>query len=244
MAGMLCLLAALAMQAPPAPVVRPGELAPLSFRRRLTRTLSGSYLLYLPTDYGKTAHERWPVILFLHGSGESGESLSDLRKHGPPKEVAAGRQLPFIIVAPQSPQENGWDPYVLTALLNEVEAKYRVDRDREYVTGLSMGGDGTYTLAALTPERFAAVVPISAQCDRRLAPQLKRVSIWAIHGSRDNVVPVRQEQPLIDALQKLGADVTYTVVDGGGHDVWTPYYAGDELYEWLLKHKRRPRVRA
>lgn len=235
---MMSLLVASVLLAPPNSSAKPGELAPMAFRRRVTRTFSGSYFLYLPVDYGKPGHERWPVVLFLHGSGESGDNLDDVKKHGPTKEVLNGRNFPFILVAPQSPVENGWDPYVLTALLNEIEAKYHVDRDREYLTGLSMGGFGTYTLAALTPQRFAAIAPICGGASVRIAPLLKGVPIWSFHGDKDPIVPLRMEQPIIDALTKQGGEVKFTVVENGGHDVWTQIYAGEDIYNWLLQHKR------
>jgi len=99
------------------------------------------YLLYLPTDYGK--QESWPLVLFLHGAGERGDDLELVKKHGPPKLPAEGKDFPFIVVSPQCPKDRWWEPLELLALLDDIESKYKVDADRMYVTGLSMGGFGS-----------------------------------------------------------------------------------------------------
>ena len=122
-----------------------------SFEKEVTVKVKLNYLLYLPDDYEKS-DKPFPLILFLHGAGESGSNLSNVKKHGPPKLIAAGKTFPFIVVSPQSPG-GGWNPEALNGLLDEVESKYRVDKDRVYLTGMSMGGGGTWTLAAaLSPE--------------------------------------------------------------------------------------------
>src|SRR5580765_4212753 len=109
-----------------------------TFERKIAKTVGGRYWLYLPMEYGKNKTQRWPLILFLHGSGERGDDLELVKKHGPPKLVAAGKEFPFIIVSPQCPPNDWWSPELLDALLDEVEQKYAVDKDRLYVTGLSM----------------------------------------------------------------------------------------------------------
>ena len=109
-----------------------------------TVTVQMSYLLYLPKDYKQ--QQSWPLLLFLHGSGERGEDLELVKKHGPPKLIAAGKDFPFIVVSPQCPQERRWEPIELVALLDDLSNTYKVDDDRIYVTGLSMGGFGTWQL--------------------------------------------------------------------------------------------------
>jgi len=209
-----------------------------SFTRKVSLSVSGSYLLYLPEEYGKTKSQKYPLVLFLHGAGETGSDINMIKMHGVPKEVEKGRKFPFIAVSPQTPQY-GWDPIMLTGLLDEIEAKYRVDKDREYVTGLSMGGFGTFALAALTPDRFAAVAPICGGANANLADKLKTVPIWSFHGGKDPVVPLSAEKPLMDRLIGMGAEAKLTVIPEGQHDVWTDVYASNEVFDWLLKHKRR-----
>lgn len=210
-----------------------------SFSRKVTVSVSGRYQVALPEGY-ETGRKRYPVLLFLHGAGERGDDLDRVGVHGPLKEVRKGRKLPFIVVAPLCPADAAWDPLMLTGLLDEVESKWRVDRDREYLTGLSLGGFGTYTLAAFSPKRFAAIAPIAGWASRWIASTIKDLPIWSTHGDADPAVPLDQETPLIEALKAAGADVRFDVIPGGGHDVWSDVYAGDALYAWLLEHKRRP----
>jgi predicted peptidase len=214
-------------------------VAPGRFQRRITKTVSGDYLFYLPENYKQDGRQRFPLMLFLHGLGERGSNLEQVKMHGPFKEIAKGRDFPFIIVAPQMPlTETSWSVDTLTGLLDEIEAKYRVDRSREYVTGLSMGGFGTWELAASTPQRFAAVAPICGGGNFLLAMQLKDVPIWAIHGEKDPTVPITLDQGMVDAVKGVGGDVRFTIVKDGLHDVWTPFYEGNELYDWLLSHHK------
>ena len=116
------------------------------------------YLLYLPKGYEK--QKSWPLMLFLHGAGERGDDLKLVKKHGPPKLIAKGKDFPFIVVSPQCQKERWWEPIELTALLDHIVKTHKVDADRIYVTGLSMGGFGSWRLAAHTPHRFAAIAPI------------------------------------------------------------------------------------
>lgn len=196
------------------------------------------YLLSIPKDYDQK--ENWPVVLFLHGAGERGENLELVKVHGPPKQVAAGKDLPFILVAPQCPKNRWWEPISLTALLDEVESNYNVDKSRIYVTGLSMGGFGTWNLAAHSPERFAAIAPICGGGDpfvvaRRIG---KELPVWVFHGDQDNVVPIKRSQEMVEALQRIKSDVKFTVYPNVGHDSWTKTYDDEAFYEWLLSHRR------
>jgi predicted peptidase len=145
---------------------------PRSFTTEIRKTVTVDYLLYLPTEYGQNPSARWPLILFLHGAGERGSDLSKLTAYGPPKLVAEGQDLPFIIVSPQVPARATWDIDALDALLGEVLQKYAVDEDRVYLTGVSMGGAGTWRLASAHPERFAAIAPVCGWGDPAMARRL------------------------------------------------------------------------
>ena len=200
------------------------------------------YLLYLPGDYDKSP-QRWPLVLFLHGAGERGQRLDLVKKHGPPKLVDRGRQFPFILVSPQCPAASWWtkETAALLALLNEVASRYRVDPNRVYVTGLSMGGMGTWALAAADPNRFAAIVPICGGGEPKTAGRIKRLPVWAFHGAKDRTVPLKATRDMIDALEKAGAKPRLTVYPEAGHDSWTATYSNEELYTWLLSQRRARR---
>ena len=212
--------------------------SPETYARKVTIDVQGRYLLYLPQDYTTNRHKKYPLILFLHGSGERGTDLNKVKTHGPPKEIENGRQFDFVILSPQCDERGGWYVPSLTGLLDEAEHRFRVDKDREYLTGLSMGGMGTYALAAAQPKRFAAIAPISGAANPSIAPKIKDIPIWATHGAKDPTVNIASEQPLIDELKRLGADVKYDVIPEGQHDVWTPVYQSHALYDWFMRHKR------
>jgi len=201
-----------------------------------------NYLLYLPESYPKS-RKRWPLMLFLHGLGECGNDLEQLKVYGPPKLIAQeGRQFPFIIVSPQCPEKGWWASDLqiaaLSALLDDIVARYRVDVDRIYVTGLSMGGFGTWRLAVDYPRRFAAIAPICGSGDPAKAERIKHLPVWVFHGAKDGTVPLRASEAMVAALKKAGGNVRFTVYPDAGHDSWTETYNNPELYEWLLKQKR------
>ena len=204
----------------------------------LNRTIKVTmkYLIYLPKDYDQKP--AWPLMLFLHGSGERGDNLDLVKHHGPPKLIGAEKQFPFIVVSPQCPNGKSWEPYELTALLDEIVEKYKVDQDRIYVTGLSMGGFGTWALAAHTPNRFAAIVPICGGGDPSRTRRIARIPTWVFHGGKDPTVPLERSQKMVEALKKSGGDPKFTVYADAGHDSWTEAYNSPELYEWLLQQKR------
>jgi len=207
---------------------------------------SVGYLLFLPKAYEQTNHQRWPLILFLHGAGERGTDVWKVATHGPPKYVRAHPEFPFILVSPQCPDGQVWSREVLLALLDEITKQYRVDATRIYVTGLSMGGYGTWDLGFSHPEKFAAIVPICGGADyitmllaREKSKALQALAVWAFHGAKDPVVPLSESQRVVDFLKKGGAaEVKFTVYPDAQHDSWTQTYDNPELYQWLLAHRR------
>lgn len=209
-----------------------GKQTPAEFSQEVTVTTK--YLLYLPKDY-ETSDKKYPLMLFLHGAGESGNDLDKVKVHGPPKIVENKTDFPFIVVSPQSPGR-GWQPDVLNGLLDDVIAKYRVDTDRVYLTGLSMGGYGTWSLAAAHPDRFAAIAPICGGGNPEDAAKLKEIPMWVFHGAKDSVVPLDRSQVMVDAVKAAGGDVQFTVYPEAEHDSWTETYDNEELYKWMLKH--------
>ena len=151
--------------------------------------------------------------------------------------MAGGKKFPFILVSPQSPGR-GWNPDTLSALLDDVEKNYRVDKNREYLTGLSMGGYGTWALAAAQPHRFAAVAPICGGGNPKDAEKLKALPIWVFHGAKDPTVPLARSQEMVDALKSAGSEVKFTIYPDAVHDSWTETYDNPEFYTWLLSHTK------
>jgi predicted peptidase len=198
------------------------------------------YLLFLPANYGVDPGKEWPLILFLHGRGETGTDLRRLKAHGIPKKVEEQPGLPFIAVSPQCPYEFCWfyELPTLFALLEDVVATYAVDAQRVYLTGLSMGGFGAWALGSRYPERFAAVVPVCGGGDPAMVCSLKDVPVWAFHGALDEVVSPDQSRHMVDALKACGGNVRLTLYPDLAHDSWTRTYDDPALYEWLLQQHK------
>jgi predicted peptidase len=212
--------------------------APLQQACKLDRSIKVTldYLLYLPKGYAEKPS--WPLVLFLHGAGERGNDLELVKKHGPPKLIAEGKEFPFIVVSPQCGRDRWWEPFDLKVLLDEIVEKYKVDQDRVYLTGLSMGGFGTWALAEYQPKRFAALVPICGGGDTMVARRIAHIPAWVFHGAKDTTVPPDRSVKMVEALKKAGADVKFTLYPEANHDSWTESYANPELYRWLLEQKR------
>lgn len=208
-----------------------------TFEKAILVSAKLEYLLSLPADYAQS-NQKWPLVLFLHGAGESGTDLNKVKVHGPPKIVEAKGPFPFILVSPQCPGR-GWNPDVLNALLDDLMKNYRVDPDRVYLTGLSMGGYGTWALAAAHPEKFAAIAPICGGGSPKDAPKLARLPIWVFHGAKDTTVPLQRSEEMVEAIKAAGGNPKFTVYPDAGHDSWTATYDNPEFYTWLLAQKRR-----
>lgn len=194
------------------------------------------YLLYLPPGY--EADDRlWPLVLFLHGAGETGTDLEIVKEEGLPQRVATGWAPPFILVSPQT-RSRPWDPDSLVALLDHVQDEFRIDPDRVYVTGLSMGGAGTWNVATGYPDRFAAAVPICGYGDPEAMERLRNMPIWVFHGAKDDVISLNRSEQMVNALKEVGADVRFTIYPEADHDSWTATYDDDELYDWMLSKKK------
>ncbi len=201
-----------------------------------TDTASGQALVSLPEGYDAEPDRDWPLLLFLHGAGERGDSLAIVGVHGPLKERRQGRDLPFVIVAPQVPAGERWTAGRVAAALDAALDTYRVDASRVYLTGLSMGGFGTWDAIMQMPERFAAAAPV---CGGGLPLGLETargVPVWAFHGAMDPVVPIEMSVGMVRGLRQAGGDVRFTVYPDAGHDSWSQAYADPELYSWLLSH--------
>lgn len=215
-----------------------GEQTAQTFEAEVVKKVKLGYLLYLPPDYAADGGKQWPFVLFLHGAGERGNDIELVKKHGPPKLAGTKQDFPFILVSPQCPLETWWDTDALKALVSDVIAKHRVDHDRVYCTGLSMGGFGTWSLAIKNPDLFAAIAPVCGGGEPLNAKNIQKVPAWVFHGAKDDVVPLERSTEMVEALKKAGGNVEFTIYPEAGHDSWTETYDNPKLYEWLLSHKR------
>ncbi len=195
-------------------------------------TSSMQYLLYLPKNY-QEEKSAFPLMMFLHGSGERGSDIELVKMHGPPKLVDK-KDFPFIIISPQCPAGQRWDIELLNELLDDIISKYNVDKSRIYLTGLSMGGYGTWAFASKYPEKFAAIAPICGGGDPGNVVKIKNIPVWVFHGAKDSAVPLARSEEMVKALRKAGGFVTFTVYPVAGHDSWTETYNNKALYEWFL----------
>lgn len=211
---------------------------PQSFEKTIKVKVSGNMLLYLPDAYGKEK-KKWPLIVFLHGSGERGTDLELVKKNGPPKIVETMKDFRFVVVSPQAPVDSWWSSDMLKAMIDEVVQNVDVDPERIYLTGLSMGGFGTWALGMAEPGMFAAIAPVCGGGDTTHVCNLKEVPVWAFHGAKDFIVPLASGEAMVNALKRCGGDAKITVYPEAGHDSWTETYENPELYKWFLEHRRK-----
>ncbi|MEM9351862.1 MAG: prolyl oligopeptidase family serine peptidase [Planctomycetota bacterium] len=206
-----------------------------AFETQISKTVGYRYLVVKPEGYDPS--KSYPLIIFLHGKGEEGDDLDMVKIHGPYKKVAE-MGLDVVIAAPQAPAEEWWDPDATAALTEHLLKTLPVDPDRVYVTGLSMGGLGTWRLIAERPDLFAAAAPICGWAVPKKADLIKDMPLWVFHGEKDEVVGVWNSRVMVNALKEVGAEVKYTEYPETGHDSWTETYNHAELYEWMLNQER------
>ncbi len=215
-----------------------------SLQRELgPRKVNIQYLLFLPEGYD-TSTNQWPLILYLHGGSARGDNIAQMRKLGLTAKVEADPKFPFIVVSPQCRQGEIWtDVEALGALLDEVARTHRVDQDRVYVTGHSMGGRGALYAAYKMPERFAAVVSLAPSSPiTAWAEKLARIPLRLFNGSKDQFTPPKDVEELIRAIEATGARPEFTELPERDHYI-LDVYDRPELYEWLARQKRKPAAR-
>lgn len=207
-----------------------------------THVDGAKYVVFVPHDYN--AGKEYPVILFLHGSGETGTDGEKQAKVGIATAICKQEKtFPFVVVMPQS-QKRTWradsdDAKRALAILDAEVKSLKLDAKRVYLTGLSMGGFGTWSLAAAHPERWAAIAPVCGGGDPKAADKIKDLPCWNFHGDADKAVKVDLSRTMIDALKTAGGTPRYTEYPGVGHNSWDAAYGTAELYTWMLSHQRK-----
>jgi predicted peptidase len=204
------------------------------------------YLLFIPAGYNASTSERWPLLIFLHGSGERGTNLDLIKNHGPPQIADHDPAFPFVVISPQLPaaanEDDLWPIPALDALADHALRTLRIDPSRVYVTGLSLGGMASWAWAAAEPQRFAAIAPVSADADVRTACSLKDTPIWDFHGDRDDVLDPKGDFAMVEAVRACGGHPRLTIYPDTGHSAWEGAYADPALWLWLLEQRRPNRI--
>jgi hypothetical protein len=202
-------------------------------RQRIGMPEKYPHLVELPRDYDADPSRRWPLILYLVSHAEFGTDIHLVRESGLARRVGDGQLVPAIVVAPQCPYYEQWNPQVLAQLLDEVSAKYRVDPDRIYVTG----GIATWRMAFAYPERFAAIIPIWCASDPDDAPRLKDVPVWAFDDAAHQFANGSPISDMVNAVRQAGGHAHLTVADPS-QDVWEVVYSSDPVFKWLFAQQR------
>lgn len=219
----------------------------LTEKMHVTPTRRLPYLFSAPK--GGMTNGAFPLIFFLHGAGERGLGGADMARichYGIPRAVREMEDFPFYTVSPQCPPGMYWEDVEpqLFSLLDETLADHPIDPTRVYLTGLSMGGHGTWVMALSQPERFAALVPVCPPYPSRLITpdrllRLRDMPIWVFHGQLDDIVPLMHSERMVTALRVINNPARFTVYPNARHDSWSETYANPDLYAWLLEHSRK-----
>lgn len=229
------LIAAAAMATAPIATLRAGQHphAPQS---------DGGYAfqLHLPPQAAAPKPDRYPLMIFLHGSGERGTNLDQVKAQGPAKVADRDPRFPFLLISPQLPADQDWDLAKLRAILAWALQSLPADPDRVVLTGLSRGGHATWRWGAAEPSRFAAIAPVAGRGDPATACTLKTMPVWAFHGDRDDVVTPDGSFAMTRAIRACGGQPRLTIYPDFGHNSWDPAYDDPALYYWLLAQRRTP----
>ena len=204
---------------------------------RHSKFVSQHYALFIPQNYG-IEKAGTPLIIYLHGAGQRGSDITALGMHGIPGVYKKNEDFPFIALAPQCQKNEYWNPDALKTLIDHVTSELRVDTSRIYLTGQSMGGFGSWALAARYPDTFAAVAPICGGGNPDDAAKLKDIPIWTFHGDIDKIVPIEKSQVMVDALKEIGGNIKFTIYPGVGHNSAPKTYRNEALYDWFLSHSK------
>lgn len=196
------------------------------------------YRLLKPNSADSTVY---PLVIFFHGSGERGNNNNAQLKHIAPLFLneANRTQYPCFVLAPQCKKGSYWGGVArpLFTLIDEIIAKYPIDKKRIYITGVSMGGYGTWWLLGKFPNRFAAAIPVCGGGDARWAKSFAQTPVWAFHGSKDNTVTPDKSRTMIEAMKKAGGSPKYTEYPEVGHQSWINAYREPEILSWLFSQK-------
>lgn len=199
------------------------------------------YLVYLPKNYSSET-KKYPLLIYLHGGSQKGNDLNKLKTYGLPYLIEKGQNFDFIIASPQCPENKYWSTENwFESLYSDLIMRYRIDTDRVYCTGISMGGYGTYIVALDFPDKFAAIVPLCGginDSDTSRVCNLRNIPIWTFHGTADDKILIGETERIVSGLKKCKGKIKFTKLQNKGHGIEYLYETNPQIYKWLLKHKR------
>ncbi len=195
------------------------------------------YLLHFPEDLPK---EERRLMVFLHGAGERGDDLEKVKVNGIPNLLSEGKEIPAVVICPQCPSDIVWTNIVFAVkeLIDKTVEEFEIDRSRITITGISMGGFGTWEMGITYPDFFAAIAPVCGGGMSWRAGLLKYTPVWAFHGDKDNTVPIKNSLEMVDSVNANGGNAKLTVFHDVEHDSWNPAYRETTVIDWLLEQKR------
>ncbi len=204
-----------------------------------------SFLLFTPANESQKIDGKYPTILFLHGIGERGNDLQLLKQEGLPKILDGNTSFPFIVISPQCPTSTEWyytnenNIGAMERMLDDAISRFPIDTNRIYITGLSMGGIGTWYFAINLPDRFAAMAPVAFRGDGWSPCPAKDIPVWGFHGALDSVIPLTSAQSIVNQFKNCGGSIEFTVYSDLSHDCWIRTYNNPDLYTWFLKYNKQ-----
>lgn len=187
------------------------------------------------------AEEDLPLIVYLHGAGERGTRISHLDRHGLPKLIREGREVPAVVLAPQCPEWCVWDNIAdkVKQMIDCVVCAFHIEKDRISMTGSSMGGFGTWMMGETYPSFFAGIAPVAGGGMSWRASKLRTTPVFAMHGSKDSVVPYVYSQLMVEGVKNAGGSAEFMLLDGYGHNDGIDYaYRNTDLIQWLTEQRR------
>ena len=197
------------------------------------------YLQYLPADFDE--NKQYPLLFYLHGAGERGDDPDLIALHGFFEYVRKeDAEYPFIMIAPQCPDGKYWGCFTesLLAFLDDIGKELPIDPSRIYLTGISMGGTGTWMLAMAAPERFAAIAPVCGSGICWYAGVLKEIPTYIFHGDCDVVIPITESVTMLKNINLSGGNAKMEICHGVGHNAWDIAYKGEKLTRWMLQFRK------
>lgn len=206
------------------------------YNEKVTCSVNLPYLCYIPEEYDGS--KPFPLVVYLHGAGESGDDVERIANIGFFSKIKAGEKFPVLMVGPLCSRNKYWGNYLerLNIFLDHIVAEYNVDTSRIYLTGPSMGGTGTWLWLLANPERFAAAAPVCGTGVCWAGERIKDKPIWVIHGDEDEGVPLRESIAMVDGIKLYGGNPRVTILKGVGHNAWD-YTFDQELIDWFLQYK-------
>ncbi|HEV3143296.1 MAG TPA: prolyl oligopeptidase family serine peptidase [Gemmataceae bacterium] len=235
-------------------MARADDFRPLLEKREFAGAGDGKLLYRLMKPENYDSKEKYPLVVFLHGMGERGDDNDAQLKHGVAEfaKPENRKKYPCFLMAPQCPVTTTWSNFgmefkkeptpAMRLLLEAVPAlvkEFSIDDKRIYVTGLSMGGFGTWDAIVRMPDLFAAAVPICGGGDVKTAETIAKLPIWVFHGAKDTVVKPERSRSMVEALKKAGGDPKYTEYPNESHASWVPAYKDAEMFAWLFAQKKK-----